>query len=246
MTGILDRYLEQQAGQKLQSVHAVFGLALADVLGDRACADIYQRIAADYPHAVLAHAAKRLPSIAPKVGKQMFAEFYRVLTHVSHADVLPTPAIVALKIERKATAVAVFLGTRLVRAEMRNLAYANDLAARAIAGLIRRLSEDHPEASFAIDMTADVDTRRGLMVRTALDAMREHGLPLWRLSAADLLSAYGNPACKTREEMRSVVRDLFSYEPELVREAIQVDALAVGLLAYCRTLLNAAREKGLT
>lgn len=58
------------------------------------------------------------------------------------------------------------------------------------------------------------------------------------VSTEQLLPAYGAPPCKTREEMRRIVANIFAYQPELVRDPILLDALATGLAAYCRILLH--------
>jgi hypothetical protein len=236
MTGILDQYLKQPSGAPAHTIDDVFGIALARRLGDLESVDIYRKIASHYPYPVLADAAKRTVGKAPSKSA-VFPEFYRTLTHDRFGGSGTTSEIVSLKIERKAIGVVVASGARVVHTEIRNLRYANEEAARSAGGLVKRLAEDHPDASFAFDLTADEDTRRAQILQAAIDAAREFGLPLWTFQIDELLAAYSAPPCRTREEMRGIVGSLYG-QPELSKHPMQLDALAIALVAYCRIVLG--------
>jgi hypothetical protein len=241
MTGILDLYMTRTASRPASSLDDVFGIALARALGDAKLVDLYLKVAADYPHAVLANAAKKLLRKGTPESPA-FTSFYRALTRESFDGSGTMPEVVALKVDRLAIGAGVLFGTRLSHTELLTLRYSDDDAARSGAGLVRRLAVDHPNASFALETYSETATRRAKVIAGMLQAAQEVGVPVWTFAPDVLYAAYCVPTCKTREEVRAIVASLFPQR-DLIGRDTETDALAVGILAYCRILLNSEAEK---
>src|SRR5258708_10839172 len=196
MTGILDLYLKSAIRQAATSFDDVLGIALARALGDSELVDLYFKVARDYPHPVLAAAAKRWLrrgiTEAP-----IFTSFYGALTHESFDGSGSGTEVVAVKVDRLAIGVAVLIGPRLSHTELRNLRYSDDDAVKSGAGLVRRLAEDYPKASLALEVGTDSTTRRARIIASVLQAARATRVPPWTLPPDTIYGALPASPCHT-------------------------------------------------
>ncbi len=241
MTGILDLYLQNAIRHAATSFDDVFGIALARALGDSELVDLYFKVARDYPHPVLAAAAKRLLRRGTPQAP-IFTSFYGALTHESFDGSGTGTEVVAVKVDRLAIGVAVLIGPRLSHTELRNLRYSDDDAVKSGAGLVRRLAEDYPKASLALEVGTDSTTRRARVIASVLQAARDIGVPAWTLAPDTIYGAFSVPPCKTREEVRAIVASLFPAR-DLANRDVETDALAVGVVARNHILLHMGDSK---
>jgi hypothetical protein len=240
MISILDQYEAPGTQRIVRTYDDLFAVHLAQVLGDGKCPDLYRSLVTQYPHAVLADAARRLIRRG-RIDEPIFVAYFRELTSGRFAGPTKTRELIAFKIERLTVGVAVFIGSRLLRTELRKLGFAEEEAFDSAAGLVRRFAEDYPDASFAVESCPDQVTRRARTFNVAVNTARALPNPVWSFTTNDLHAAFSSPPCKTREEMRAIVPGMhlgaeISSRPEII------DAVAIGLVAYCRLLLHIELE----
>jgi hypothetical protein len=144
----------------------------------------------------------------------------------SHAS-----CVLAIKVERRCIAVAVFIGTRLDFNDMRTLGAHPDKADSSAIGFLRWVIGSFDIESAALErMTNGNEIRRAVLNKTVLNVLRESSLPIWEVSKQDLFDAYGYPQLRSRMELRQaatgILWSMFNTDTPNCQE---LDAASVGL-----------------
>jgi|SRR5579885_3499030 len=219
------------------SIDDVFAMELAKHLNAMDELPAFLTLVPQYPHAVLARAAKRRLRKGLQPGSR-FVQYFVELTHAPFDGSGRTPTIVGLKVERLSISSAVIHGSRFSQTQTRTLRYSDKSAAASAAGFVRRMNEDYPEASIAIERCGGDETRRLDVCSAVIATARQIGVPVWEIDTPSLLEAFALPADSTRRSLRDRVRLMYpalqlSDKPE------EVDALGIAVHVYCRSLLHA-------
>src|SRR5258708_7300621 len=150
----------------------------------------------------------------------------------------------AFSIGRRSIAAAIFLGTKLEFWQARSFQANTERASNTVIAFLNWIIEAFEVESAALeDVPPELETRMASLSRLGETLLREHGIPVFKATEADLLSAYGEPALRSRDDLRRRAVAMF---PDLDRAAGQkelLDASLLGLHIQTERLLSAAEQQ---
>jgi hypothetical protein len=148
-------------------------------------------------------------------------------------------ALMAMSIQRRCVAVAVFANMKLERMEVRQLSHDGMRAATTVHRLITRMLAAHPVKHAALEIIPGASTtRRAELARLAHTVFAERGVPVVKTSTSALLQAFSIPRCRTRKALREMVS---SWWPALLSRfgtPTVLDAAALGLHAQIQSYFD--------
>jgi len=180
----------------------MFAFRLAQKLGDAGAVHHYVSLVDAYSEAHLLYAYRR--ALRGGGSADMGRRFHRELERIHSNGYPDSPtSLLAIRIERRAVAAAVFNGTHLDYADSRQLTSARDRAVASSVGFINWMLDRFPVESAALET---IPTGQEIQRRALHDAicveLREHALPIWVVSRADLLEACAYPFARSRADLR--------------------------------------------
>src|SRR5262249_41638042 len=186
---------------------ALFVLRLAQKLGEPAAADHYAELARHHNDETLLLAFNRTMNHGHPP-RDLPRRFHEYLTNVreqgqrSQGDDGGQNRLVAIKVERRSIAVAVFIGMRLDYHDVRHLRAEPEKAdASAISFLNWVLGEFEIGSATMEDLNGSEIRRAGLN-RTSPPALRDLTIPVWQVSKANLLAGYCHRAFLDGQHLR--------------------------------------------
>lgn len=238
MTGILDRVARSSApALKTQfrpaTAEHFVALRLAQRLNDAAAAHHYAELSDRYLEGQLLTAYRRTKaSGSHDLARTFHVELERLGNHggngVSHKQ------LAAIRIERRAIAVAIFDGERLKYPPIaRQLSSDPDKALGSAARFINRLHDKCSFQTAALEALPEgCEAQRSQLTRMIFTCLDERGVAIWQVRKPDILAAFGHPPLRFRNQVREVVSAMWpdingGFGSPLIR-----DALALGL--YCQ------------
>lgn len=143
---------------------------------------------------------------------------------------MSSPNLIAIKVERRTVAVAIFIGGHLDFTEIRQLSSNPDKAEASAMGFISWVFTAFQSQSAALERLAPKSTiRRAHISQAILRTLREQGVSVWDVAKQELFEAYGIPALKTRKELREVISSFWPILNGGERSEAVLDAAALGL-----------------
>ena len=238
MTGILDRFTQGRTGFQPASMDELFALVLAYRLGDYLAADHYATLVPEHSPERLVRVYHRALKAARR-GGSLAAHFHAELKsgngHVPSSHPVP---LLAIKVERRSVAAAVFIGRHLEDIHVRHLSSVPSRAQSSGVGFINWIMNNFPIESAALECTVNVkDIRRVLLTNTIHEAcISPLPLSLWQFPKHKLFEAFGYPALRSRKELRQVVLSMWPVLAD--RRAVDqaLDAVALGALVQTERL----------
>lgn len=152
-----------------------------------------------------------------------------------------TQPILTIRITRRAIAAVVLANESLVIADGRHLSSRIDRAVPSALRYVNRLIELAAPAAVVVDAPTTQAAGTTPRILDGIEQLsHERHLPLIPVRAPEVLSAYGDPALETREELRDIVA---AFWPEVDRShgairRLVCDAAAAALFADCRRSLE--------
>jgi hypothetical protein len=235
MTSILDQYKPKTSVFVPETAKDLFALRLAQKLGDAASAAHYAILATEYsePQLLLAYRRALRDSHQP-LAKRFHQELERVHSTPDHG---PTPALIAIRIERRVVAAAIFRGDHLEYVDARQLSSVRDKALISAVGFIGWMLARFPvEAATLEAIPKDHEFHRRTLHDAICNALRESTLPIWDISKAALLEASGYPPLKSREQLRAVAISIWPILQGTHARLFLQDAAILGLHAQIERL----------
>ena len=249
MTNILDQVARTcssaRRSQFLPETPSDFlALRLAARLNDQAAVRHHVELAQRYgdSHLLTAYRRVREDGCRTDLGRAFHAEVQRLAERNFTGNGTETRRLAAIRIERRAIAIAVLSGEHLDSPpQVRQLSSDCDKALGSAVGFVTRLLERCPFTVAAMEVMPD----RGEVQRTLLDqaitrALTEsgNGVSIWRVPKRELLSAFGHPPLRFRKQVREAIGRMFpdingSFGGPLIK-----DALALGLYCQIEHLFN--------
>jgi hypothetical protein len=216
-------------------------LRLAQKLGEPSAVKHYAELARQYNDETLLLAyRKTLNNGYPP--DDLARAFHRELASArKQGDRTQAERVLAIKVERRCIAVAVFVGTKLDFHDMRTLGAQPDKADSSAIGFLRWVIGSLDIESAALErMTNGDEIRRSVLNKAVLDMLRDSGLPIWEVSKQDLFDAYSYPELRSRVELRQAVTGiLWSMFNTDAPNCQELDAASVGLYVQTeRQFLN--------
>jgi hypothetical protein len=240
MNGILDRVARSSSAAQYSqfrptSQREFFALRLASKLNDTPAARHYADLVELHSEAQCLVAYRRAKANGSQSDRSR--SFHEELARLGTRDMNGAShrKLAAIRIERRAVAVAIFSGDHLAYAPLvRQLSSDGDKAASSSAMFIGQVLEKCPFETAALEIIS----WKGEVQRTHLDesitgVLAEQGVSLWQVPKKEILGAFGQPPLRFRRQVREIVSDIWpgvngSFGGPLIK-----DALALGL--YCQT-----------
>jgi hypothetical protein len=221
-------FLASRLADRLDDRHAVrHYLELAQRFGDSALLTAYRRVRDRGSHADSARSFHvELERISPRPGDEHVGNHRR---------------LAAIRIERRAIAVALFAGDALDSQPLvRQLSSDGAKALGSAAMFVRRILAKRPFGTAAMEILPSGDQRqRTLLDQVITQVLTESGdVSVWRVQKREVIAAFGHPPLRFRSQVREAVEYIFPGENGRFGGHLVQDALALGL--YCQTefLLN--------
>jgi hypothetical protein len=231
------RILDQMADKRPQAwfrpstVRELLVLRLAQKLGEPAAVQHYAELARGHSDEILLLAYHRTLNHGhpPRdLGRHFHVELALAKEQPDHAQ---TDRLLAIKVERRSIAVAVFVGSNLDFHDVRHLSSQSEKAEASAIGFLNWVIGSFEIESATLErMTNGNEIRRAALNRAILDMLRASIIPIWEVGKRDLLEAYGYPALRTRIELRQAAQkilwSMFNTDKPNCQE---LDAASLGL-----------------
>ena len=146
--------------------------------------------------------------------------------------------LAAFKVERRTVAAAVFAGEHLEYAQLRQLASDSRKAESSAVGFAQWITDTLGIEVVALErVNQEPVSQRRTLTEAIVRSLGEEGIAAWRVQKIDLLSAYGIPALKTRQELRAIVHAFWPIVPAASIHGSTLDAAALGLYVQIQRAL---------
>jgi hypothetical protein len=235
MSSILDQVAAAQHGEvRPKSPRQFLSLRLTQrlKLNTVQTATQYLTLAEEYPEARLLAAYRRIKNSSDSGGdhaRRFHVELGRS-KNCSGAEDNNRATLLALKIERRSVAAAVFLGEHLDYTQERHLSSSREKAEASVSAFLNQLLSIFDVESVALERTGlNADIQRAVLSRLVTHAVRERGIPVWEISKQELLEGYGEPPLKSRKELRQVITGIWPMIAGSHGKLFVQDAAALGL-----------------
>lgn len=233
MMSILDQMTVKrpQSSFRPTTVRQLFVLRLAQKLGESAVAEHYAELARCHSDETLLLAYRHTFNHGHPP-RDLARNFHVALASAKEQESEDqTERLLAVKVERRSIAVALFVGTRLDFHSVRHLSSHADKAEGSAIGFLNWAIDNLEIGSAALERMTNVkEIRRTVLNQAILDIMRGNTIPVWEVSKRELLETYGYPPLRSRIELRQAAHEilwaLFNTDKPGCQE---VDAAALGL-----------------
>jgi hypothetical protein len=138
--------------------------------------------------------------------------------------------LLAIRVERRTVAVAVFHGEHLEHTDVRHLSSARDKAVASTIGFITWMLEQFPIESVAIEsLDSAGEILRSVLVEALTALLHEWALPKWKIPKAEIFAAFGFPPLKSRKAVREVACSIWPVLAGTNGKTFIQDAAVLGL-----------------
>ncbi len=146
--------------------------------------------------------------------------------------------LAAFKVERRAVATAVFVGSRLDYTQVRQLSsLAGKAEPSAVAFVNWLIACFHFNAAALEQNPQNSELRRAQLGRAVEQVLRAQGIPFWAVDKQVLFGAFGIPPVRSRKELREVVSTIWPILASRGNHWVQ-DAVALGLYEVIERLFT--------
>lgn len=237
---ILDRVTVRPPQSRFRPItqRALFVLHLARKLGEPEAAEHYAELARQHSDETLLLAYRRTLNHGHP-SRDLARSFHVELATAREQDPRQRQDgegnrlgnLLAIKVERRAVAAAVFVGDKLDHHDARSLSSQQEKAqASALGFLIWILREFDITSATMERMTNGNEIRRAQLNGAILQLLQSETIPAWEVSRRELMEAYGHPALQTREQLRQAADGiLWSMVAADQLSPPEIDAAALGL-----------------
>ena len=145
--------------------------------------------------------------------------------------------LIALKIERREIAAAIFTDTRIEHVDRRQLSSDHERADSSALGFIHWLVTTFGSNDVALEGVGRfAASRRGALTRQIESSLQRSNVLAWKVRKPELMASYGFPPVRTRKQIRSSVRSIWPVFAD--SEDTIVDAVALGLYVQTERLFS--------
>jgi hypothetical protein len=244
MANILDRFARNPSPPTYsrflpESTGELFALRLASKLDDVVAVGHYVELVQQHSEESLLIAYRRVYSsgTVSDPARRFHVELARLNGRNGHE--LMTKWLIAIRIERRAVAVAVSYGTTLEHAQVRQLSSSSDKAIASAAIFIERILERFPAESVAVEVIPDAwEFQRLQIFRAITGVLTSRGATISHVTKQEVFEAFGYPRLKSRKELRAVIGAIWPILGDYGGSLYIQDAVALGLYVQTECLFN--------
>lgn len=246
MTSILDQVAQSAARTRYgrfrpTTAQEFFALRLAARLGESVSAGHYAELAERYSQGQLLAAYRWALASHLDPARRFHAELETLKDR--HPGMGGGVRLAAIRIERRAVAVAILIGDHLKHADARQLSSSPDKALGSAAGFVTRFLEKFRCPSAALEIIPDGhEVQRTLVHRAVLRVLHLQAIGIVEVSKADLLAAFGYPPPRFRGEIRESISAIYPVLGQQFGAPWTLDAAALGLYVQTERLFNAINQ----
>jgi len=229
MTQLLDRFIPITTAFRPSTARELFALHLAQKLNDAAAVRHYVDLTDTHSEPQLLSAYRR--TIRANAGADTGRLFHAELkaTH-GNGQQSPSDSLIAIRIERRTIAAAVFHGEHMEYTDARQLSSDRDKAVASTAGFIGWLLSRFAVESAAVESIVNGhEIQRRALHDLICSTLREQGLPIWEIPKSVLLDGYGHPPVKSRTDLRQIAITIWPILAGTNAKLFIQDAAALGL-----------------
>jgi len=245
MTNILDQVARSSSSARYSQFEPshqreYFALRLAQKLDDAEAARHYAELVEHYSEAQLLTAYRRARAAGALTDPAR--SFHQELKRLEGraGDDPPMQPLAAIRIERRAVAVAILDGEHLAAPpQVRQLSSNSDKALNSAASFISRLLEKYPLGRAALETVPHgTEVLRGDLMAIISRVLIERGISIWEVSKLDVLASFGYPCPRFRNQVRKVISSIWPGVNGNFGSPLIKDALALGLYCQVEYLFN--------
>jgi hypothetical protein len=245
MTNILDQVARSSAAARYNQFQPsdqreYFALRLAQKLDDAVAVRHYVELAEHYSEAQLLSAYRRAKATGSHLdpARSFHLELKRLEGRPCDGPAIRRLA--AIRIERRAVAVAILEGEHLAAPpQVRQLSSNSDKALGSAASFVSRILEKYPLGTVALEtIPCETEVLRGDLMEIISRVLVEENVGIWEVPKLDVLASFAHPHPRFRNQVRQVISAIWpgingSFGAPLVK-----DALALGLYCQIEHLFN--------
>jgi len=229
MNHILDRFALPTTDFVPSTISEMFALRLAQKLGDARAVRHFVSLGSFYPTGQLLCAYRRAVRAGTNgdIGRRFHLELERTRADGHH--ILQT-GLVAIRIERRAVAAAIFHGDHLEYTDARQLSSNRDKALASAAGFIHWLLSRFDVESAAIESIPNGHEIQRRAIHDAIcQVLRERAISIGEIPKSALLEGCGQPFLKSRAQLRAIATSVWPILEGTHAKVFIQDAAILGL-----------------
>jgi|SRR5579872_1002060 len=237
MRHILDQFVPTLSGFRPKTITDLLGLRIAAKFNDVAAARHYAELASQYsePELLTAFRHTMHSGMHYDLGRRFHVELRHSASQCVNGG---TFHLAAIRVERRAVAVAVFTGDHLSYTQVRQLSSDKDKAVSSAVGFVTSIAEQfHLDSAAMESIPAGNEVHRQVLNQAVIGALREQSLPIWNVAKQDLFQAYGHPPLKSRKELREIAIEIWPVLEGSNGKSFIQDAAVLGLHVQIEHLL---------
>ena len=245
MTNILDQVARSSSSARYgqfqpSDQREYFALRLAQKLDDAAAARHYAELLEHYSEAQLLAAYRRAKAAGSHLdpARSFHLELKRLEGRTGDGPAIRRLA--AIRIERRAVAVAILKGDHLAAPpQVRQLSSNTDKALGSAASFISRILQKYPLGTAALEtIPRKTEVLRGDLMEIISRVLVEQNIGIWEVSKLDVLASFGHPRPRFRNQVRQVISTIWPGVNGSFGSPLIKDALALGLYCQVERLFN--------
>ena len=216
----------------------LFALSLARQLGDGAAARHYADLAGQYSEGQLLMAYRRSLSAHLDLARRFHVELEPLKDRQCSTD--SRSRLCAIRIERRAVAVAILDEEHLQHVDSRQLSSSSEKAVESAVGFItRRVMDQFQFTSAALEVIPNGhEIQRTLLHQAVVQALRPKAIGILEVPKSDLFQGFSHPPLRSRKELREIASDIFPVLDQEPGRPWTHDAAALGLYVQTERLFN--------
>lgn len=229
MMSLLDQYVPKKTPFRPATPAELFALRLAQKLDDAPAVAHYADLVGLYSESQVLSAYRRAVrhSASGNRARQFFAELASLHPNGGNDGSI---GILAVRVDRRTVAAAVFRGSHLEYTDSRQLSSDRERAIESSVGFVNWMLNRFQVESAALETVPDsLDVRRQHLHGALCAALRDRMLPIWDVPKVSLLEGCGHPALKTRSELREIATAIWPVVEGTRAKVFIQDAAILGL-----------------
>ena len=229
MKSVLDHFTPVKAVFRPRVGGELFALRLAQKLDDAHAIAHYVSLSHSHTESQLLCAYRRTLRRAHNGARGRV--FLKELERTRNAsDENGDGTLIAIRVERRAVAAAIFYGDHLEYSDSRQLSSSPEKARSSAVGFILWMLNRFPVESAALEAVSEGnDFQRRALHDDISKALRNSQLPIWEIPRTVLLESYGHPPLKSRNELREISTSIWPILEGPRAKVFVQDAAILGL-----------------
>ncbi len=147
--------------------------------------------------------------------------------------------LAAIRVDRRAVAIALFNGAQLDYTQTRQLPGGIGKAETSLTAFLNWVLATFAVEGAAIETVSGAENiQRARLARVAIEAIRNASVPIWEIPKDELLSSFGHPGLQSRKGLREIISRIWPILNTRGNTHWILDAVALGLYVQVERLFH--------